>query len=79
MPRPVHQIDTEARDYTLVSKEPYVFEFRAPPQEIAHMRKPRAVVQGRGGNSFDVTGVKIIPGPPVDGELLVQLTATRIV
>ncbi len=79
MSRPVHCIDTSARDYTVLSKEPFVVQFRMPPKEMAHLRKPHALICGKSGNNnFTITGVKIIPGPPVDGMLLVQVTAERI-
>lgn len=78
MSRPVHMLDSDVRDYTLVGKDPWVFEFRVDPQEMGKLRLPRALLVTRRNRAFAITDVKRVPGPPVDGEHLVQVTATMV-
>ena len=76
MSRPVHYVNTEERDYTVVSKDPWVFEFRVDPQEIGKLKQPRALVAMRNSpRHFNITKVQRMPGPPVEGMHLVQVTA----
>lgn len=79
MSRPVHYIDSTDRDYEFVSKDPWVVEFRAAPKEQAHLRKPRAILSTtKGLLVLKDLKVKIVPGPPVDGRLLVQVSGERM-
>ncbi len=76
MSRPVHYVNTEERDYTVVSKDPWVFEFRVNPKEIGELRQPRALIAGtNSARHFNITKVRRVPGPPVEGMHLVQVTA----
>jgi hypothetical protein len=78
MSRPVHYVDTTTTDYTFVSKDPWVLQFRATPQEQARLRQPRSLLSTRrGGFRMRKLKVSIVPGPPVDGKLLIDVAGER--
>ena len=78
MSRPVHYIDSEATEYTFVSKDPWVLQFRATPQEQAALRQPRSLLSTRSGRfRMEKLEVSIVPGPPVDGKLLIEVAGER--
>lgn len=79
MSRPVHYINTETGDYTFITKDPWLLEFRCAPKEMAMLRKPRAFLSTRaGGFRMTADKVSVVPVPPVNGELLIQVAGTRM-
>lgn len=78
MSRPVYNIDTTVEPCDLVSKEPWIVECRMSPQDQAHLHKPRSMVSTKQG-FFRLENLKIsvLPGPPVDGKLLVQIEGDK--
>lgn len=75
MTKPVYQIDTESVDYEKMGD--MTFRFRGSPQLIAMFKNPKTVVQGR-TRGFVVEWFRIIPGAPVDGELLYEVKLEQL-
>ena len=75
MTRPVYQLDTERVDYEKMGD--MTFRFRGSPQLIALFKNPKTVVQGR-TRGFAVEWFRIIPGAPVDGELLYEVKLEQL-
>jgi hypothetical protein len=79
MSRPVYYIKTETRDYTFITKDPWLLEFRCAPKDMAMFRKPRAFISTRtGGFQMTIDKVSVVPGPPVNGELLIRVAGKRM-
>lgn len=79
MSRPVHYIDSENVEYNFITKDPWVLEFRCAPQEMAMLRRPRAFVGTRtGGFKMQADTVEVVPGPPVNGKLLIRVAGKRM-
>ena len=61
-----------------MSKDPWVLRFRATPQEQAILRQPRSLLStGSGRFRMEKLKVSIVPGPPEDGMLLIDVAGER--
>jgi hypothetical protein len=79
MTRPVYYIDTSVCDYTFVTKDPWVLEFRCTSKDMDTIRKPKSLVSTKtGGFQMSSNKVSVVPGPPVDGKLLIRVAGERL-
>lgn len=76
MSRPCYTLDTDNVAYERVG--PMTFQFRGPPALVSIFKNRNAVVQSK-NSGFKIVSFEVLPGPPVNGDLLYKFKLERFV